>query len=146
MFKPSRDFLLTIPRRCFFCGSFLLFLFHVCLYYTALSVTCSLVITCWEKADLLALLCLMIPCVFVTFPYGVLSQVWYMIISIPAVCLLLYYSLVKYIVGQLVRCKHYRLWKCIRCSFKYFEQCVLYLVLFWTLQVLVFNCTFHCRL
>ena len=33
--------------------------------------SCILVITCWEKADLLALLCLMFPRVFVTFPYGV---------------------------------------------------------------------------
>ena len=32
-------------------------MFHVCLYYTILSVPCSLVITCWERAGLLALLC-----------------------------------------------------------------------------------------
>ena len=31
MFKTSSNILLTIPRRCFFCGSFLLFKFHVCL-------------------------------------------------------------------------------------------------------------------
>ena len=31
MFKPSVDILLTVPRRCFFCGFFLLFTFHVCL-------------------------------------------------------------------------------------------------------------------
>ena len=36
-------------KRCFFCGSFLLFLFHVCLCYTVVSVFCSLVITCWGK-------------------------------------------------------------------------------------------------
>ena len=29
----------------------------------------------WERADLLVLLCTMFPCVFVTFPYGVSSQV-----------------------------------------------------------------------
>ena len=56
MFKLSSDILLTVPRRCFFCGSFLLFMFHVCLYHTVLSGPCSLVITCWESADLLALL------------------------------------------------------------------------------------------
>ena len=45
-----------------------------------LSVPSSLVITCcWERADILALLCVMFPCVFVTFPYGVL---------IPDLCLL----------------------------------------------------------
>ena len=35
---------------------FLLFMFHVCLYYGVLSVSCSLLITCWEWADILALL------------------------------------------------------------------------------------------
>ena len=29
-----------------------------------------------------------IDCVFVTFPFGVLGQVWYMILSIPDLCLL----------------------------------------------------------
>ena len=62
-------------------------MFHVCLYYTVLSVPCSLLGTCWEIADILALLCVMFPCVFVTFPYGVLGQVWYLIVSIPDLCL-----------------------------------------------------------
>ena len=31
--------------------------FHVCLCYAVVSVPCSLVITCWERADLLAHLC-----------------------------------------------------------------------------------------
>ena len=61
----------------------MLFLFHVCLYYAALSVPYSLVITSWERADLLALLCVMFSCVLVTFPYGVLGQMWYLIVSIP---------------------------------------------------------------
>ena len=65
------------------CGPFLLFMFHVCLYYAVLSVPCSLVITCWERVDLLALLCVMFSCVFVTIPYGVLGQVWYLIVLIP---------------------------------------------------------------
>ena len=38
-------------------------------YYAALSVPGSLVITCWERADLLALLFVVFACVFVTFPY-----------------------------------------------------------------------------
>ena len=46
---------------------FLLFLFHVYLCYAALSVPCSLVITSCEKADLLALLFVVLSCVFVTF-------------------------------------------------------------------------------
>ena len=61
----------------------------VCLYYTAMSVPCSLAITCWERADLLALLCMMFPCVLGTFLYGVLGHVWYLIVSILDRCLLL---------------------------------------------------------
>ena len=41
----------------------------------------SLVVTCWERAVLLALLYVMFSCAFVTFAYGVLGQVWYLIVS-----------------------------------------------------------------
>ena len=83
---------MTVPRLCFFCGSFFsLFMFHDCLYYIVLSVQCSLVVNCWERADLLALLCVMFPCDFVTFPYGVLGQVWFLIVSISDICLLPYF-------------------------------------------------------
>ena len=50
--------------------------------HAALSVPCSLLVT-WEKTDLLARLCMIFSCVFVTFPYGVLCQVWYSIVLIP---------------------------------------------------------------
>ena len=46
---------------------------HVCL--AVLSVPCSLVVTCCERADLLALLYVIFSCVFATFPYGVLGRV-----------------------------------------------------------------------
>ena len=46
---------------------------------------------CWERASLLALLCVMFSRVFVTLPCGVLGQVWYLIISIPDICLLSYF-------------------------------------------------------
>ena len=55
-------------------------------------VPCSLMVTCWEWADLLALLCVMFSWVFVTFPYGVLGQVWYLIVLIPDLCLLPYFN------------------------------------------------------
>ena len=67
---------------------FLLFMFRVCLFF--LSVHCSLVVTCWEMADLLALLYVMFYCVFVTLPCGVLGQEWRLTVSIPDVCLLSY--------------------------------------------------------
>ena len=46
--------------------------------------------TCWERTDLLALLCVMFTCVLVTFLYGVPGQVWYYIVLIPDLCLLPY--------------------------------------------------------
>ena len=34
-------------------------------------------------------------CIFVTSPYGVLGQVWYLIVSIPVLCLLPYFHMIK---------------------------------------------------
>ena len=67
------------------------YVFHVG-RHTIWSVTCSLVITCWERADLLTLLYVMVSCVYVTCPYGVLLQIWYLIELIPDICLLCFVS------------------------------------------------------
>ena len=48
-------------------------------------------VTCWERADLLAFLCVMFYCGFVSFPCGVLGQVWCLIVSISDLCLLSYF-------------------------------------------------------
>ena len=74
----------------FFGGSILLFMIGVC--HADLSAHCSLVVICWEMADLLALLCVVFSCVFVTFPCGAMGQVWYLIISIPDLSLLPYFD------------------------------------------------------
>ena len=65
-------------------------MFQICPYYAVLCVPCSLVITCWERTDLLALLYVAFSCVFVTFPYGVTGQVKYLIELISDLCLILY--------------------------------------------------------
>ena len=65
---------------------FVLFVFHVCL--AVLSVHFKLVVTCWERANLLSLLYVMCSCVFGTSPCGVLGQVWYLIVTIPDLCIL----------------------------------------------------------
>ena len=58
------------------------------IFVSCLSLLCCLVfpyilvITCWEKADLLALLCVLISFVFVTSPYGVQGQMCYLLVSI----------------------------------------------------------------
>ena len=93
-FKPSsKIFLLTVPRRYFFCTSFVdhLCFFVSCVSYAFESVHCCLVVTCWERADLLALVG-DVYCIFVTFPCGILGQVWYLIVSFPDLCLLSYFE------------------------------------------------------
>ena len=54
------------------------------------SVYMCFVVTCWERADLLTLVC-GVYCEFVTFPFGILGQVWYLIVSIPDLCTLTYF-------------------------------------------------------
>ena len=64
----------------------LLVMVRVC--HVVLSVHRSLVVTCWERANLLTLLYVMFSCVFVPFPCGVLGQVRYLIDLILDICLL----------------------------------------------------------
>ena len=60
----------------------------------SLSVHCSLVVTCWERADLFALLYVIFSCVLVTFLCGVLVRgVWFLIVLIRDLCLLLYFNI-----------------------------------------------------
>ena len=49
------------------------------------------VVTCWKRADLLALVC-GVYYEFVTFPFFILCQVWYLIVSIPDLCTLTYFD------------------------------------------------------
>ena len=67
------------------------YLCFVFVCHTAMSVSCSVVVTCWERADLLALLYAIFSCGFVTAASGVLGQVWYLIASIPDLCLIPYF-------------------------------------------------------
>ena len=48
------------------------------------------VVSCWERADLLALVCGVYLWVC-HFPIGILGQVWYLIVSIPDLRTLTYY-------------------------------------------------------
>ena len=48
-----------------------------------------LVVTGRERADLLALV--YVYSNFVTFPFGIMGQVWYLIVSIPDPCCLSYF-------------------------------------------------------
>ena len=70
-------------------------LFMSCVCHAFASVHCCLVVI----ADLLALVC-DVYCDFVTFPFGILGKMWYLIVSIadPAVFLTFFrvYSLFEY--------------------------------------------------
>ena len=59
--------------------------FVSCVSHAFVSVHCCLVVTCWERADLLALVG-DVYCIFVTFPWDILGQVWYLIVSFPDLC------------------------------------------------------------
>ena len=60
----DRDFLKNSPANLIllqinpFIDSFLFVMFHVCLCYAVFSVPCSLAFACWERTDLLPLLCI----------------------------------------------------------------------------------------
>ena len=83
------DLYCSTIRWYFFCRSFVLFMSCVC--HAFVSVHCCLVLTCWEGLTS-RLSFVMFHCVFVTFPYGILGQVWYLIVSIPESCHLSYYE------------------------------------------------------
>ena len=57
-------------------------------------------VTCWERADLLALIYVMFYCVFVTFTCGVLGKVWCMIVSILDLNLLSYYEMAHFLQNK----------------------------------------------
>ena len=65
-----------------------------CVCHAFVSVHCCLVVTCWERADLLALVC-DVYCDFVTFPFGILGLVWYLIVLIPDPCHFSYFQKFK---------------------------------------------------
>ena len=58
-----------------------------CVSHAFASVYCCLVVTCWERADLLAFVG-DVYCIFVTFPFGILGHVWYLIDSFTDHCCL----------------------------------------------------------
>ena len=80
-------------------------MFLSCVSHAFASAHCCLVATCWESADLLAHVG-DVYCIFVTFPCGILGQVWYFIVSLAELAVfLLWYTArrfvkVKYLFGS----------------------------------------------
>ena len=75
-----------VDLLCFFCLVFAMPLYA--------SVYMCIVVTCWERADLLALIC-GVELWICYFPIAILGQVWYLIVSIPDFCTLTYFDLTK---------------------------------------------------
>ena len=64
------------------------YLCYLCLVFVVLSRL--LVAALWSNATWLSFV--MLNCVFVTFPCGILGQVWYLIVLIPDLCRLSYFA------------------------------------------------------
>ena len=81
-----------LPRQYLFCGSFVFFV--PCVSHAFAPVHCCLLVSCWERADLLAHVG-DVYCIFVTFLSGILGQVWYLIVSFPDLCCLSYFFIFR---------------------------------------------------
>ena len=66
-------------------------LFMSCVCHAFTSVHCCFVVTLRKRADLLALVC-KVYLDFVTFLFGILGHVWYLVVSIPDPCCLSYFN------------------------------------------------------
>ena len=80
------EVLLTFSRRYFFCGSFVLLMSCDCHAFVSLAAL-------WSPAGkgLTSWLLFVMLLWFVTFPCGILGQVWYWIVSNPDLCCLSYF-------------------------------------------------------
>ena len=59
-------------------------------------LSCLFITAMWSPAGKVLtslLLIMMFNCVFVTFPCGILGQVWYLIVSIPDLCPISYFGI-----------------------------------------------------
>ena len=84
-FGPSsKIFLLTVPRRYFFCVSFVFFVLCLLCFCVCSLLPCGRMLG-W--GDLLTHVG-DVYCIFVDFPCGIQGQVWYLIVSFPDFCLL----------------------------------------------------------
>ena len=67
------------------------------------SVYMCLVVTCWERVDLLDLaLVYGVKLLVCHFPIGILGQVWYLIVSISDLCTLTYFVMISWAIYELL--------------------------------------------
>ena len=73
-----------------------------CVCHAFTSVHCCLVVTWRERTDLLALVC-DVYCDFITFPFGILGPVWYLVVSMPDPCCLSYFMFYLFLLPLYVQ-------------------------------------------
>ena len=73
------------------CYLSIVFVMRLCLFVAALLSPAGKELTSWLSF-------VWFNCVFVTFPCGILGQVWYIIVSIPDLCLLSYFVTAKILI------------------------------------------------
>ena len=95
-FKPSsKIFYWPFQGGTSFVGSLMFFFCLVFSMSLCAFIYMCFVVTCWERADLLALVCGVLLWVC-HFPIVILGQVWYLIVSIPDLCTLTYFSSIQF--------------------------------------------------
>ena len=62
---------------------------YLCIVFAMLS--CLFIAAMWSPAGKVARLYVKFSCVSVTFPYGVLGQVWHLVVMVSDLCLLTYF-------------------------------------------------------
>ena len=82
------------------------------LCFMSVMMSCLFNEASWSPAGMWCFLC------FITFPYGVLGRLWYLIISIPDVCLLIYFECTYRATSRFRFNLHSRskLWFCYVCK------------------------------
>ena len=71
-----------------------------CVSHAFAPVHCCLVVTCWKRADLLALVG-DVYCIFVTSSCVILGQVWYLIESFADLCRLSYFIVCSFMENSI---------------------------------------------
>ena len=74
---------------------------YLCFVFVMLS--CLFIVALWSPAGKGLAPCLFLCVMFVTFTCGVLGQVWYLIVSIPDLCLLTYFEMNEIRVSTIMR-------------------------------------------
>ena len=77
---------------------------YLCFMYVFVMLPCLFLAALWLLLGWYGLLCVVFSCVLVAFPCGVLGLVWCLVVSIPDLCLLLYFEKLDIFIKYLFNC------------------------------------------